>query len=222
MIQGRRARRNGWQERALGALLLVAVASACHVSPPTPEAVLAYGFHTPEQAFASFQTALRMDDPTLELRCFSSDFRARNHASSLTWRVAREELAREQPWLRTGVVRAEIVGSRVLGDRAVLRLRTAGRAFEIALVREDFVEAWSGPERVIDEPADWSSSTGIQEGASGGRWIFGRAALPAGVDAAAIDELRVGREWKIDDARAVDDDAPGSRPRRAPPSDDAL
>lgn len=161
--------------------------------------MLAIGFRTPEQAFRTFQTATRLDDPDLELRCFSSGFRERNHISQLTWREARAELYARKPWLRAGIAGADIVDAdRELG-RARLRIDTAGGDYVVALVREDFAEAWSDDVRVLDEVVVWRKTTGVQTGEGDGRWSYGRVALPSGVDGTQLTELRFGREWKIDD-----------------------
>lgn len=197
----------------LRAAVLAAASAAC-VCPPDARAVLDVGFRTPEQAFRTFQTATRLDDPDLELRCFSLGFRARNHLSQLTWREARAELYERKPWMRAGIAGADVVGVEVRGDRAQVAIDTAGGDYVVWLVREDFAEAWAGAERVLDEGIDWRASTGIQDGASGGRWMWGRVAAPPGVDADAVTDLRFGREWKIDDvAEPVD----GSSPRREVP-----
>ncbi len=183
---------------AVGAIAWTLLLPAC-VCPPEAADVLAVGFRTPEQAFRTFQTATRLDDPDLELRCFSLGFRARNHISQLTWREARAELYARQPWLRAGIAGAEIVEAQP--DRGAVRLRidTAGGEYVVVLVREDFAEAWAGGERVLDEELVWRTQTGVQKGEGEGRWVFGRTQLSPAIDASALTELRFGREWKIDD-----------------------
>jgi hypothetical protein len=161
------------------------------------------GFRSPEQAFHSFQVAVRMNDPDLELRCFSGGFRSRNRVSQLTWREAREELYERMPWLRYGIATAEVQAREVRGAEAWLRVEAGGRELRVGLVREDFAEAWSGSERILDEEVDWQAATGVQQGGER-TWVFGRAALPAGADAARLTELRLGREWKIDDVQPVE------------------
>ena len=198
---------------ATGAAAWTLVLGAC-VCPPEPADVLAIGFRTPEQAFRTFQTATRLDDPDLELRCFSSSFRARNQISQLTWREARAELYARQPWLRAGIVGAEVEAVEELRGIARLRVDTAGGDYDVILVREDFAEAWSGSERVLDSLIVWERDTGIQKGEGEGRWVFGRVALPLGVDGAAVTDLRFGREWKIDDVGPLMEPNESS-PRRA-------
>jgi len=198
---------------AAGLAAWTLVLGAC-VCPPEPADVLAIGFRTPEQAFRTFQTATRLDDPDLELRCFSSGFRERNQISQLTWREARADLYERRPWLRAGIVGADVVEVEELRGIARLRVDTAGGDYDVVLVREDFAEAWTGSERILDEEIVWRRDTGIQKGDGEGRWIFGRVALPLGVDGAAVTDLRFGREWKIDDVGALTD-SDESSPRRA-------
>ncbi len=184
------------------------------VCPPTPEDVLQIGFRTPEQAFRTFQTATRLDDPDLELRCFSKGFRERNQISQLTWREAREELYRRQPWLRVGIVGADVVEREVREPRARLRIDTAAGDYQVLLVREDFTEGWAGGERVFDEELShethlpWDEATGIRAGSNGRSWFYGQAKLPDGVDGDALTEVRFGREWKIDEVAPIPSPAP--------------
>jgi hypothetical protein len=179
------------------------ILGAC-VCPPSPEDVLQIGFRTPEQAFRTFQTATRLDDPDLELRCFSSGFRERNQISQLTWRVGREDLYRRQPWLRVGIVGAEVIEREVREPRARLRIDTAAGDYQVDLVREDFAEGWAGGERVFDvelggaDRPPWEKTTGVQRDAENSDWFYGRVELPAGVDGGALTDVRFGREWKID------------------------
>ncbi len=204
-----------------GALAACLAAAAACVTPPSPEEVLAVGFRSPEQAFRSFQTAARMDDPSLELRCFSSGFRARHRASQLTWRLAREEIYERMPWMRAGIAKASIQSCTIDGAEARLEARAAGRDLLVRLVREDFAAAWSGGDRVLDREIDWAADTGVQQGADGRRWWFGRAALPEGVDPLAVTELCVGREWKIDDVTPIEKErSPRAARAQVRPQDD--
>lgn len=187
---------------------------AC-VSPPTTQDILQVGFRTPEQAFRTFQTATRLDDPDLELRCFSSGFRERNQISQLTWREGREELYRRQPWLRLGIVGADVVEREVRESAARLRIDTAAGDYHVLLVREDFTEGWAGGGRVFDVELSeedrqypWGKATGLQPGTNGETWWYGRVKLDGSVDGRALTEVRFGREWKIDDIAPVEDPAP--------------
>jgi hypothetical protein len=197
---------------ALLALLAAGLAGAC-VTPPTPAQILAVGFRTPEQAFHTFQTATRLDDPDLELRCFSVGFRARNQLSQLTWREGRAELYAKKPWLRAGIAGARIVDVRIDAGCARLRIDTAGGDYTLDLVREDFVEGWAGTERVLDDEVDWSVAIAEQRGFSERPWILGRVQLPADVAAKSITDLRFGREWKIDSVGPLEDTEESSKSR---------
>jgi hypothetical protein len=193
--------------------LLAAGLSAACVSPPTAAEVLAIGFRTPEQAFRTFQTATRLDDPDLELRCFSVGVRARNQLSQLSWREGRAELYAKKPWLRAGIAGAEIVDVRIDSGYARLRIDTAGGDYTLDLVREDFVEGWGGTERLLDDEVDWSVAIAEQRGFSERPWILGRAQLPADVTAESITDLRFGREWKIDAVGPLEDTDESSKSR---------
>jgi hypothetical protein len=173
------------------------VACAC-VSTPSPSEVAAYGFRTPEQVFRSFQVAVRADDPDLEYRCFSADFRRRNDVSRLVWREAREELRRENPWLRLGLSRASIESVEGEGDRARLVVSTFGRRVRFDLVREDVAEVWRGGDLAGDREIPFEDWVSLREGEDGTRWITAATPLPAGTGIEALSELRFAREWKID------------------------
>lgn len=201
---------------ALAQAVALSLAAAC-VCPPEPEDILAIGFRTPEQAFRTFQTATRLDDPDLELRCFSVDFRRRNGISQLTWREARAELYARQPWLRAGIVGADVVDRQLDSSRARLRVDTAGGDYIVELVREDFAEIWAGDERVLDAELDWRAGVQTQAGGDGREWVVGRVQTPPDLATSSITDLRFGREWKIDEVGPLQDETDnkdeGSPPR---------
>lgn len=192
------------------ATLLLGTATSCclFVRPPDARELLATGFRTPEQTLSTFQIGWRADEPDLELRCFSSGFRARNQLSKLTYREFRGRLLAEEPFLRLGIADARLEGLlERRGDRVFARAETHGRTLEFELVLDDFVEAWAGGERVTDTYAPFAGEHGhhtIEERADGSRWLWAYAELPREADAAALTELRVGREWKIDALRVRD------------------
>jgi hypothetical protein len=208
--------------RAFPFVVLAAAAStaACCVAPPDARELLAVGFRSPEQAFASFQTAVRADDPGLLRRCLSADFVARNHLSEQVFRTYWAELEKNQPFLRKGIADADAKGpAEIRGDRARIRAETHGRKLEVELVREDFCEAFAGGEKLVDEPAPFRERTGVQPAADGSSWIYGRMPLPPGVASDRVTELRFGQEWKIDSFR-IQEDGPepaASRPSSASP-----
>jgi hypothetical protein len=193
--------------RFAAALLLWLGISGCCVAPPRAEDLFAVGFRTPEQAFATFQTAVRADDPGLLRRCFSSDFVARNKLSEQMLRVFWEQQKKEQPFLRKGIADASSDGPvEFRGGRARLRAKSHGRRITLTFAREEFCEAWGGREKLADESAPVRERTGVQPSDDGGRWMYGRMPLPAGVAPDRVTELRFGQEWKID-GFAVDDEA---------------
>lgn len=167
------------------------------------------GFRTPEQAFETFRTAVRADDPSLLRRCFSADFIARNRLSEQVFRTFWERLQKDEPFLRKGVADAEPSGkAEIARTQARIRAESHGRKLVVDLVLEDFCEAFSGGEKVADEAAPFRERTGIQAADDGARWIYGRMPLPAGTAPERVTELRFGREWKIDDFR-LEENTPG-------------
>lgn len=200
----------GWPARIGGGLLTLV---ACCVSPPSTKDLLSVGFRTPEQTFATFQTAVRADDPGLEFRCFSAGFRGRTAPplSQLNYREFREVLRREHPFLRKGLVDARIESLERSGDRARLVATSHGERLEIQLALDDYAEVWAGGDPVVDESIDFQERTGTQT-AAGRTWIHGSSPLPAGFDASRVTELRFGREWKIDGIATVGE---ASRERRS-------
>jgi hypothetical protein len=180
--------------------------SSCCVDPPRPRDLLSLGYRTPEQAFSTFQTAVRADDPAALRRCFSADFVARNHLSEQVMREYWDRIQKEQPFLRKGLADAQPSGPvEVRGSRARMRATSHGRGITLAFAREEFCEAWGGGEKLADESAPFRERTGVQEGNQGERWMYGRMPLPPGVATDRVTELRFGQEWKIDDF-ALDDE----------------
>lgn len=170
--------------------------AAC-VSAPEAKDWLAIGFRSPEQTFATFQTAVRADEPGLEYRCLSSHFVS--GISNLAYREFRQELRRENPLLRKGLADAELESPpEIRGDRAVVVARSHGRRIRFELVLEDYAQMWAKDELVVDEALSFQRATGAQRAEDGRAWIYGRLPLPADRDARDITELHFGREWKID------------------------
>jgi hypothetical protein len=207
---------NFLQSAAACAALLV---GAC-VAAPTSKDWLEVGFQTPLQALRTFQTAVRAEEPDLELRCFSVSFRERNHISRLTWREFLDELERREPWLRKGIADAEISGElERRGTRARIHLVSHGIRIEADLVLEDSGQVWAADRLIADEDLRFSDPehTGVQTGANGERWMYGRLPLPADADLAAVTELRLAREWKIDGIENLGEASSQASIARSPP-----
>jgi hypothetical protein len=190
------------------------------VSAPTSKDWMEVGYRTPLQTLRTFQTAVRAEEPDLELRCFSSAFRARNQISRLTWREFLEDLERREPWIRKGIADAEVEGSiERHGDRARLHLASHGYQMRVDLVLEDIGQVWAGDRLLVDQDLSFSDPehTGIQSGPGGGRWIYGRLALGTDADPADITELRVAREWKIDGIENLGEASSQPSSARSPP-----
>ena len=185
--------------RWLPALAVATLLSGCCVAPPRPGELLSVGFRTPEQAFRTFQIAVRADDPGAVRRCLSAEYVAENKLSEQVFREFWEQLLSDEPFLRKGIADATIEPPvEVRRDLARLRAVSHGRTIKIALRREDFCEAWEGGERKVDEAAPFQDRSGVQTAADGTHWIYGRMPVPEGLQTDRITELRVGREWKID------------------------
>jgi hypothetical protein len=166
--------------------------SAC-LSVPKPADWLDVGFRSPGQTFRTFRTAFADGrQPGLELRCFSSGFKAREGLSELTYREFREDLLREEPLLRTALSRARISSVKQEGKTARLEAKIAGRALFVELVREDYWELWDGEELLADDLVrDLSDILALD-----GDGHVLRASLPA--PSSPPTEVRLGGEWKID------------------------
>lgn len=193
--------------RTTTAILLAAAATACCGTPRRTAADwLAAGFRGPEQAFHTFQAAFGADELDLEYRCWSAGFKRREGVSQLAYREFRVQLLRDRPSLRC-VAAAEIVATeRVADDRCRLRARIstlfAHVELAVELVREDYWELWSDDRRVADDAADYATLLEPDGGLPPG------LALPPGVDASSVTEIRLGREWKIDAIETVHEDPP--------------
>ncbi|TAJ16782.1 MAG: hypothetical protein EPO68_10455 [Planctomycetota bacterium] len=193
---------------SLAAAALVAAALASCRTAPTKEDWIAVGFRSPRQAFHTFQTALAADAPALEYRCLTSQFR--RGASQLAYREVREQLLREQPYLRR-VADAKIVSEqRVSSDRVRLRARIdtlfVDVDFEVELAASGFAEVWGEEQLLWDE----ARSAAPLAGAFGAppQPTAARIQLDPGAqfDPRAATELRVGTEWRIDAIRALESD----------------
>ena len=158
---------------------------------------LAVGFRTPEQTLRTFQTGLRAELPDLEYRCLSGALKRQAGISQLTYREFRDELFHQKPWLKHAA-RAHVVERIELGPdrcRIVARVRTLLRedTFSVDFVREEYFELWSRGERASDDELPWREMAVARAGS-----LSVTVPLPANLPAETIDELRAGREWKID------------------------
>ena len=171
---------------------------SCCVTPPTAEELLDLGYRSPTQAFHTLRAAVRGDLPRLEYRSLSADFRRRNGLSQLTYREFRAEWYAQNPWMRAALSSAEVLESSVHSDerRATLRVGIVGKEALIELVAEDFVQLWDLDELREDNAID---DMGAHLSSEDGAWS---ASFPGG--GVAPTELRIGREWKIDSIKQVE------------------
>jgi hypothetical protein len=168
------------------------------VSPPSVRDVLDVGFRSPEQCWQSFQTAVRADEPALEYRCLSQRLIAERGLSQLVWREARAELYAPLG-TRWAIAQARPLGpASVQGDRATLVVEALGRKVRLCFLREDFRSLLAGEQLLLDENADFASSSGVQTAADGQRWFYAQIPLPLDGEPDRISEMHLGREWKLD------------------------
>jgi hypothetical protein len=172
------------------AALLLALATAC-VAPPTAEDYLAVGFRSPEQAFQSYQTAFAGNQIDLEYRSLGRDFRNAQGIDGMTYRLAREQILKENPFIKW-VAAGDIIESKALGpDRHRLTIQVKNwltdTRFYVYLQREDFFEAW------VDERSAFFAFADEDDP----HMLYAVAQAPPEVDPSEITELNFGREWRI-------------------------
>lgn len=189
--------------------VLVATAPGCRTPRPGNEQWLAVGFRSPRQAFKTFQTALAADALTLEYRCVSSSFR--RGASQLGYREVREQILREQPWLRRAALAEITAEQRLSPTRARLQARVGSLfgtvEFEVELVASGYAEVWGEEELLWDEARDAApvpAAFGTTDSPSKPPTARIELDPTAEFDPRSATELRVGLEWRIDAIRSID------------------
>lgn len=193
--------------RRLATLPLLLAAASCWAPQPRPEDWLQVGFRDPEQTFRTYQTAFATDQVDLEYRCLSVGMKQAQGIDSATYRIARDELLGSVPGLKR-VAAAKIRRSWPVDDGrwrliAQVEVLWIDKFLLVELVREEFFEVYSGNERVLDGFADFDELVILDDSTEPPiLWAGVDAADPLGLqpalDPASVDELRVGREWKID------------------------
>jgi hypothetical protein len=169
-------------------------AQSCCTTPPNAEELLDLGYRSPRQAFQTLRAGIRGDLPRLEYRSLSGDFRRRNGLSQLSYREFREDWYSENPWIKIALSNAEVLELiQRSPTRVSLRVGALGSEILIDLVAEDFYQIWDGDE--LREDALVGNIAELIMADDGG-WI---ARVPG--DGPAPSELRLGREWKVDDIR---------------------
>lgn len=192
---------------ALGVLTTLGGGAGCYLAPAKAEALLATGFRSPLQTIASFQTFVRADLPTREYQCFSAGFRDRNGLSAFGYGEVREELFREQPWLKW-IAKADVVAEQAVGEAEHrVDLETLGRTVRVKLVREDSYGIHAGETLVTDGDADFDDLVRRSARGDGSR-LEVRLPLDDVPEArlAEATEVLVARHWKIDDVRVLTED----------------
>ena len=167
---------------------------SCCTTPLSADEFLDLGYRSPRQAFQTLKAGIRGDLPRLEYRSFSTDFRRRNGLSQLSYREFREKWYSQNPWIKLALSQAEISELIQRSEtRATLRVGALGSEVLIELVAEDFYQLWDGDELREDALID---DLGTLLSPEAGEWV---ARVPGA--GSTPSELRLGREWKVDDIR---------------------
>lgn len=198
------------QKQPLLALLAaLALCTAC-AGPDVRSELSQAGFRTPRQTFDTYRAAFLSDLITLEYLCLSDSFKRANGITILNYGEVRENLLRDQRFLRFGLGRAKVIRIEALGANRV-RLHIQSESlfhdvqFKCELVREDFYEIWANGERLQDDHLErFSNAFRITPDADGNPVAQSWAALEDPTSGIRITEFRVGREWKIDFINLLD------------------
>lgn len=208
----------------LAVVFAIGPLSACRVPAPTVQQGLNYGFRTPKQAFESFRTAVQGDLLVEEYRCFSDEWKEANGVPSiLVYSEARDEVLSQFPKLPWALSRAE--APEILSAepaRVVLQSRIPGplwiddRFLVIAFVpngywravREDKpLEVGAGRLMSVE---DWRKSLNYLKDLDALQATVLEFKERARMSPAAVVELAVGREWKIERMNLFDEPLAGS------------
>jgi hypothetical protein len=189
------------------ALLLggAGLGACCLVRPPGAKELYeagAGGMRTPESAFETYRVAFGADLPELEYRCLSADFRRVNGISYLSYRVAREQLLEQKPYLAF-LAKAQVQESRaVSAGRHRLLVKAAGQRFVVDLVREDEFKMYAGEVLLADGLLDFERAIKVQPQNDGslklGAVVNVDAEQSEGLDLSRLTSLRLEQVWKID------------------------
>jgi hypothetical protein len=84
--------------------------------------------------------------------------------------------------------------ARVSGGRAEMEVSALGKHVTLVFVREEGGQTWSGETLLSDDPVDFRSHSGAQEGGL----FYGQVPMPPGTESAKVTEMRLAQEWKLD------------------------
>ena len=207
--------------RALLCLVVILSATSCRTTSATVQQGLAYGFRTPEQAFASWRTAVQADLLAEEYACFSRGWRrAKGLRSRSAYAAARDEVLGTVPYLRFAISRAKKplrIGPGT-GDAVVLQSRIPGplwvrdRYLVLQMVRENSFELFDRVDPVIAVASGTLDADPFTTGHL--EYDQRRDELRAvihhfeeeteGIAPETITDFRVGFGWKIEDFQVLD------------------
>ncbi|MEO6708072.1 MAG: hypothetical protein ABI054_11595 [Planctomycetota bacterium] len=207
LARGQKERTGRGQVRAGAVLALLALqlAPGCCLVRPIDAKTLSEagnnGWRTPAAAFETFRAGFAADLPELEFRSFSRAFREQNQISYSTYRVARQKLIDDKPYLKL-LANAEVAGESVVSEgRHLLVVQAAGRRFAVELVREDGFQIYSGGVFLADGPVDFERAVQVQDTATGKK-VQVELVVPeedlGGVELSTLTSFRIEQQWKID------------------------
>jgi hypothetical protein len=194
----------------LGPLCLL---DGCSSMPPTSAWVTALdkGLKEPAGTFATFRAAFCADALELEFRCLAPEFREQlGGGDHLSYREARDQLLKQEPYLRYVLAKAEVERIEPLGPREVRLVASAmGRTIHVRLVREDFWEIRAKGEPLDgDYVPDASRFLETAETSQGAPVLRATVPLESAEDGAQADELEISYEWKIAGFEDADKNSP--------------
>ncbi len=184
--------------RGVAAALAGWILCAC-VCPVDARALANLDLATPRRALESYQSYLAYDLREQEYRCFSVDFRQRNRLSLANYAEGRDRLLARSPWLKS------FAGAKVVAEGAAedgshwIDARVLGRTVRVRLVREDFYEIRAAGELLADGYGELGAWFDREPTEGGWRLVARPAAALSTARLASATELRVARQWKIDD-----------------------
>jgi hypothetical protein len=178
-------------------VLSAIVLSGC-ISRPSADDWLAVGYHSPEQTFRTFQTAIRGNRPEPGYRCFSDSLRDRYRLSRIAYREALEE---HYPFLKH-LGRAKTLSVTRLGeDRARIVAEVSllffHRTFAVDFVREGFWEVWTEEDLEYPLDDDYAALGEMVQEEDGSLLL--RIPEVDGIENATITRVVADQYWKIDD-----------------------
>ncbi len=203
--------------RLLPLLLLLVTPGCCSLSmglsalfcPPRPDPWVSISFATPEETIDTFLGAIARDDIEVIYLCLSEDFKAEKDISNVDAAIAWKMLKEEVP----GIHLADQAKRKSLqiqgGTRAVAALELASNKMILRLSRQDFWSLRTQFDGDPEEHGEFIPQLGSHIAAFPMDDKSSIRVLIPGIDirnlqTSEIVELRLGREWKVQDLQILD------------------